>query len=360
MSATDETTESKESVVDTRDPYRYKKSTGDVRCCKPPSTIRSARSRIEEHRYTYMKFPCIEDLNKALELFTATNKCEGVEVATEVPLAWEKYKSPHGQYLPNSVPPPQPVQQPVVTVGSQTASKEVVIDPCTVKIFRPIASGTFGQVYIGTWEEAPVTIKISEFSDPASQAGVLCEISMLRKSASPNVVSLYGAYSCSNEWRMVLEPMLCDLETVLYKPDEIPCSLYKYTKPFNLLNRLWAAHYVASGINAAHESGIIHCDVNPANFLLDFEFSCKLADFGLSVQIPSGHSRSQPFTGSLRGKLIYLAPEVLKYGQLSERSDFWSFGVLLTAILSQEPPYSNAQKRGVPVTCQLLQAPLTP
>ncbi len=90
---------------------------------------------------------------------------------------------------------------------------------------------------------------------------------------------------------------------------------------------------VASALEHAHQFGIVHGDVKPANLLLTSEQDIKLSDFGLS-SLPSNEK-----PGVVSGTPAYLAPEVLD-GTVSTQSDMYALGVTLFELVFGRLPFA--------------------
>ena len=93
---------------------------------------------------------------------------------------------------------------------------------------------------------------------------------------------------------------------------------------------------VATALVHAHQHGILHCDVKPANVLLDGEFAPRLADFG---QARLSHEQSPAL-----GTLFYMAPEQADLAAIPDpRWDVYALGAMLYHMLCGEPPFRAPQ-----------------
>jgi serine/threonine-protein kinase len=93
---------------------------------------------------------------------------------------------------------------------------------------------------------------------------------------------------------------------------------------------------LASALDTAHDHGLIHRDVKPANALLEGD-RLYLTDFGLTRRVDS--TRPLTATGRAVGTAAYLAPEQIRGEALDRRVDVYALGCVLYQCLSGEPPY---------------------
>jgi serine/threonine-protein kinase len=95
---------------------------------------------------------------------------------------------------------------------------------------------------------------------------------------------------------------------------------------------------VSFALDFAHERGLVHRDVKPANILLGEEGAVKLGDFGI---VKVEHTRSElTKTGMVLGTAAYVAPEQVEDSQIDGRADQYSLGCVLYEALSGQQPFS--------------------
>ncbi|PSS05828.1 Receptor-like protein kinase [Actinidia chinensis var. chinensis] len=88
-------------------------------------------------------------------------------------------------------------------------------------------------------------------------------------------------------------------------------------------------------LHEAIEPKVVHRDIKSSNILIDNEFNSKVSDFGLAKLLDSGESH---ITTRVMGTFGYVAPEYANTGMLNEKSDIYSFGVLLLESVTGRDP----------------------
>jgi hypothetical protein len=97
---------------------------------------------------------------------------------------------------------------------------------------------------------------------------------------------------------------------------------------------------VIEGLEEAHQAGVLHRDVKPANCYLDAEGRVKIGDFGLSKSLTSYVQLTQ--TGAFVGTPLFASPEQLKGEPLDPRSDLYSVVATLYYLLTGQAPFQHA------------------
>jgi len=104
---------------------------------------------------------------------------------------------------------------------------------------------------------------------------------------------------------------------------------------------------ILEGMKAAHQNGIVHRDLKPENILItrnsDNESLVKILDFGLAKIkfLDAAESKNLTAPGTIVGTLSYMSPEQIMGGELDERTDVYSIGVMAIEALTGQPPFTG-------------------
>src|SRR5438309_2388932 len=93
---------------------------------------------------------------------------------------------------------------------------------------------------------------------------------------------------------------------------------------------------VAAALDAAHAAGVIHCDVKPANVIVDREGAAKLTDFGIAR---AARDRDEQ---ELLGTARYIAPERVEGGPVTARTDVYGLGLVAYELLTGRPAFDGS------------------
>ena len=114
----------------------------------------------------------------------------------------------------------------------------------------------------------------------------------------------------------------------------------RLNEPMSLSQFLAIAVQCVQGLVAAHEHGIVHCDIKPENIMLTSDGQVKILDFGVAKHVPqSDQSTTVDRSGTVTGTLAYMSPEVLMEKTPDGRADIFSLGVVFYEVLAGHHPF---------------------
>ncbi|XP_014497662.1 receptor-like protein kinase FERONIA [Vigna radiata var. radiata] len=194
---------------------------------------------------------------------------------------------------------------------------------------RLVGSGAFCNVYEASLQRSdgsPYTVAIKRFMVKDSDI-FKNEIELLCQLRHPNIVSLVGFCNHKKEKIIVYE----------YLSNE---SLYQHIQSGKLSwkKRLEICIGAARGLHYLHAGAkrtIIHRDIKPSNILLDANMEPKISGFGLSVQGQRFMSKPKPIkVDSVAGTIGYIAAEQIENLTITDKTDVYSFGMVLLEVVS--------------------------
>ena len=109
----------------------------------------------------------------------------------------------------------------------------------------------------------------------------------------------------------------------------------------SLKDKLDLVRQICDGLHFAHQRGVVHRDVKPANILVLRTGQVKILDFGIAQIAGAATQRDLTRTGAFMGTLRYMAPEQVR-GQADRRSDIFSVAAVSYELLSGRPPFAGA------------------
>ena len=190
-----------------------------------------------------------------------------------------------------------------------------------------IGTGAYGTVYAGKLNsDSWVAIKRIKHGDMDNIEQVMNEIKLISSMSHPNLVRLLGCSIENGEQILVYE----------FMPNGTLCQHLQRERGDGLHwpVRLAIATETAKAIAHLHfamDPPIYHRDIKSSNILLDYHFSSKVADFGLSRH---GMTEISHISTALQGTPGYLDPQYHQNFHLSDKSDVYSFGVVLVEIIT--------------------------
>jgi len=222
------------------------------------------------------------------------------------------------------------------------------------KVDREIGRGGMGVIFLATDTRLHRTVALKALPDDVAQDPDRLqrferEARVLASLNHPNIAAIYGLEESDGRKYLALEHI--EGETLA---DRIARG------PLPLPELLDVAIQIASGMETAHDAGVVHRDLKPANVMITHQDQVKILDFGLAkgrvatdesglakspAMIDSPATLSSPtlahsptFMGTMPGMILgtaaYLSPEQARGKVVDRRTDIWSFGCVLYECLT--------------------------
>ncbi len=220
-------------------------------------------------------------------------------------------------------------------VGASLASLTLPACLNCFLLLRHLGRGGMGYVYgaIDLRSAAQVAVKVMRRTDAWSVYRFMEEFSWLSRLEHPNLVRLYDAFHEDHLRYFSMEMVEGQPIRRWFQKARVrhPGKCWEY------LRRILAQ--TASAIAYLHSQRVIHCDVKCSNVLITPKRRAVLLDMGLALR----EGRNQTFMGTLQ----YMAPELLSGGRPTQASDWYSFGMLLYEVITDDyPPIEVRQAEG--------------
>lgn len=216
------------------------------------------------------------------------------------------------------------------------------------QVVRPVGEGGMAQVYLATRVgaggfEKPVVLKVLHSKFLASKMVVemfLEEARLLARLHHPHIVDVFEVECVGGVPFLAMEhvrgPTLGDLQRFVGRPGPEQVGYFLI-----LVQQLCQAlHHAHTLTQDGRPLGLVHRDVSSQNIVIDATTGqAKLIDFGIAKATDSAQHTE---IGVLKGKLAFMAPEVLGGARPNPQADIYSVGVLLYRILFARPPYRES------------------
>ena len=209
------------------------------------------------------------------------------------------------------------------------------------KFIEKIGKGAFGTVLL--MEDTVVDDRlILKFLNPnvaedeETMKRFVHELRYSRKITHRNVIRIYDFLYIQGNYAISME----------YFPSHTLGQEIVDDKPLDLSRAIGFAIDICTGMDIAHQAGVVHRDLKPANVLINNDGLLKIVDFGVAAVQREGDTHLTK-TGYVIGSPKYMAPEQILGKKIDQRADVYATGVILYEMLTGTPPYTRGDHMAV-------------
>jgi predicted Ser/Thr protein kinase len=241
--------------------------------------------------------------------------------------------------LPAGKPTPA-LDRTATAIGVKAQPVTTVLEPGQVlaqryRVQRLLGKGGMGAVYLADDEVLGelVALKVISSAFASDEAAMIArfrrEAAAARKVSSPSVIRIHDLGEA--------RPGLLYL-SMEYFAGRTLAELIAQRGLVPIKDVQDILGQVATGLEAAHQAGVIHRDLKPSNVLVGERGAVKLIDFGLATTMAGDGLTA---TGAILGTPHYMAPEQVRGKPVDARTDIYSLGALAYHLVTGRPPFSG-------------------
>jgi eukaryotic-like serine/threonine-protein kinase len=196
------------------------------------------------------------------------------------------------------------------------------------EILEKLGEGGMGVVYKAhdTQLDRPVALKfLHPTGGPSAKERLIREAQAVAQLDHPNICTVYEIGEADGMAYIAMAYI--EGETLKERIEKNPPELNEVVD---------YARQIAAGLQSAHQKNIIHRDIKTSNIIVTPDGQIKIMDFGLAKFTDRTQLTQE---GSISGTVVYMSPEQARGENLDQRTDIWSFGVVLYEMLSGRPPF---------------------
>ncbi len=202
------------------------------------------------------------------------------------------------------------------------------------KILEKLSEGGMGVIYLA--EDININRKaVLKFlptemeNDPDINLRFKREAQAAGSLSHPNIVTIYDVGVYDNKTFIAME----------YVEGKTLRELIKSDGELTIERITDISIQICEGLNESHSKGITHRDIKPENILIDEKGKVKIVDFGLAKI--TNVSKELTKQSSTLGTIKYMSPEQIRNQKVDQRTDIWSFGVILYEMITGKYPFKG-------------------